>query len=85
VKNGNQFTRITLPIMGINPTYLHLKKQRLMCQADQRNFTAKTTIIQRNSYISHKLEPKTTGYIEDYMKKDYPKKSAILTSWTALR
>jgi hypothetical protein len=29
------------------------------------------------------LERKTTGYMEAYMKKDYPKKSALLTSWIA--
>ena len=26
----------------------------------------------------------TAGYMEDYMKKDYPKKSALPTSWIAL-
>jgi len=31
------------------------------------------------------LERKTTGYMEDYMKKDYPKKSALLTSRIALQ
>jgi len=30
------------------------------------------------------LKRKATGYLEDYVKKDYPKKSALLTSWIAL-
>ena len=43
-KNGTQLSRITLPITGINPTYLLLQKQRFMCQACQSSFTAKTSI-----------------------------------------
>ncbi|MHA6258796.1 ISL3 family transposase [Sporosarcina sp. CAU 1771] len=55
-KNGTQLSRITLPITGINPTYLLLKKQRFRCQACQSSFTAKTPIVQKNSYISKNVK-----------------------------
>src|SRR5690625_4819082 len=32
-KNGTKTSRITLPIAGIYPTYLNLKKQRFFCKA----------------------------------------------------
>ena len=55
-KNGTQLSRITLPITGVNPTHLLLKKQRFMCQACQRSFTAKTPIVQKNCYISKNVK-----------------------------
>ena len=55
-KNGTQLSRITLPITGINPTYLLLQKQRFMCQACQSSFTAKTPIVQRNCFISQNVK-----------------------------
>lgn len=51
-KNDTQLSRITLPISGVNPTYLLLQKQRFMCRACQCSFTAKTPIVQRNCFIS---------------------------------
>lgn len=51
-KNGLQLSQITLPITGVNPTYLLLKKQRFMCQACQGSFTAKMPIVQKNGYIT---------------------------------
>lgn len=55
-KNGTQLSRITLPITGVNPTYLLLKKQRFMCQACQCSFTAKTPVVQKNGYISKNVK-----------------------------
>ncbi len=55
-KNGTQLSRITLPITGINPTYILLQKQRFMCQACQSSFTAKTPIVQRNCFISQNVK-----------------------------
>jgi len=55
-KNGTQLSRITLPITGINPTYLLLQKERFMCQACQNSFTAKTPIVQRNCFISQNVK-----------------------------
>jgi transposase len=55
-KNGTQLSRNTLPITGINPTYLLLQKQRFMCQACQSSFTAKTPIVQRNCFISQNVK-----------------------------
>src|SRR5690625_4712579 len=51
-KNGTQMSRITLPISGIQPTYLRLKKQRFVCHACDSSFTAETPIVQKNCYIS---------------------------------
>jgi len=51
-KNGTQMSRITLPITGVHPTYLCLKKQRFSCKACDSSFTAKTPIVKKNCYIS---------------------------------
>src|SRR5690625_7212938 len=45
-------SRITLPITGVHPTYLCLKKQRFSCKACDSSFTAKTPIVKKNCYIS---------------------------------
>ncbi|WP_192812631.1 transposase family protein [Paenisporosarcina sp. TG-14] len=59
--NGTQSSRITLPITGLNPTYLLLKKQRFICKAcnysvldilDRRdNFTSKNHFIPSYSLV----------------------------------
>src|SRR5690625_2386961 len=46
-KNGTQTSRITLPITGVNLTYLYLKKQRLLCKVCGNSFTAKTPIVKK--------------------------------------
>lgn len=51
-KNGTQISRITLPISGVKPTYLCLKKQRFMCKACKSSFTAETPIVKMNCFIS---------------------------------
>lgn len=52
IKNGTQTSRITLPISGVQPTYLRLKKQRFVCKACESSFMAETSIVKRNCYIS---------------------------------
>src|SRR5690625_7917053 len=47
-KNGTQMSRITLPISGVQPTYLRLQKQRFICHACNSSFTAETPIVQKN-------------------------------------
>ncbi|MEK5069294.1 ISL3 family transposase [Sporosarcina sp. FSL K6-1508] len=59
-KNGTQLSRFTLPITGVNPTYLLLQKQRFMCQACQSSFTAKTPIVQMNCFISQNVKAQVT-------------------------
>lgn len=51
-KNGTQTSRITLPITGVKPTYLRLKKQRFFCKACERSFTAKSPIVKKHCFIS---------------------------------
>ncbi|HLR75103.1 MAG TPA: helix-turn-helix domain-containing protein, partial [Virgibacillus sp.] len=51
-KNGTQTSRITLPISGVRPTYLRLKKQRCVRKACESSFMAETSIVKRNCYIS---------------------------------
>ena len=51
-KNGTQMSRITLPITGTLPTYLRLKKQRFVCKSCNSSFTAETTIVKKNCFIS---------------------------------
>ncbi len=55
-KNGTQLSRITLPLTGVNPTYLLLRKQRFMCKECNTSFTAKTPIVERNCYISKNVK-----------------------------
>ncbi len=45
-------SRITLPITGVQPTYLRLKKQRFVCKDCKKSFTAKTPIVKKNCFIS---------------------------------
>jgi len=51
-KNGTQMSRITLPITGVKPTYLLLKKQRFVCKVCACSFTARTPIVKKDCYIS---------------------------------
>lgn len=55
-KNGTQTSRITLPFLGMYPTYLLLKKQRFMCKACQHSFTAQTSVVKKNCYISQNVK-----------------------------
>lgn len=55
-KNGTQTSRITLPFLGMYPAYLLLKKQRFMCKSCQHSFTAQTSVVKRNCYISRNVK-----------------------------
>lgn len=55
-RNGTQVSRITLPMSGIHPTYLLLKKQRFLCKSCGESFTAKTPIIEENCFISNHVK-----------------------------
>lgn len=52
-RNGTQLSRITLPMSGIYPTYLLLKKQRFMCKSCRATFTAKTPIVKDHCFIAN--------------------------------
>ena len=54
-KNGTQTSRITIPITGVKPTYLRLKKQRFFCKACDRSFTAKSPIVEKHCFISKQV------------------------------
>lgn len=51
-KNGTKTSRITLPITGVYPTYLNLKKQRFFCKACNQSFIAKSSIVEKHCFIS---------------------------------
>ncbi|WP_192812628.1 transposase family protein [Paenisporosarcina sp. TG-14] len=53
-KNGTQSSRITLPITGVNPTYLLLKKQRFICKACNYSFTSKHLSFKRIGFTKCK-------------------------------
>ena len=55
-KNGHQKSRITLPMAGTCATYLVLNKQRFMCRACQRSFTAKTSIVTSHAFITNTVK-----------------------------
>jgi len=54
-KNGTQTSRITLPISGMHPTYLLLRKQRFFCKACERSFTAQTPLVKKHCFISEEI------------------------------
>ncbi|MDN6751248.1 MAG: ISL3 family transposase [Staphylococcus equorum] len=51
-------TRITLPIAGVQPTYLCLKKQRFVCKACDSSFTAQTPLVKKGCFISEHTKAK---------------------------
>ena len=57
-KNGTQRSRITLPITGIRPTYLLLKKQRFMCKRCNNSLPQRrlllTSIVISRKMLNHK-------------------------------
>lgn len=55
-KNGTQTSRITLPMMGLYPTFLRLKKQRFVCKTCGCSFTAKTSIVKKHCFISNSVK-----------------------------
>lgn len=55
-KNGSQTSRITLPFIGMYPAYLLLKKQRFMCKACKQTFTAQTSIVKKNCFVSQNVK-----------------------------
>ena len=57
-KNGTKTSRITLPMFGIYPTYLNLKKQRFFCKACHSTFIARTPIVEKHCNISNHTKAK---------------------------
>lgn len=57
-KNGTKTSRITLPMCGVYPTYLELKKQRFYCKSCECTFIAKTTIVDEHCFISKSTKAK---------------------------
>src|SRR5690625_2342659 len=55
-KNGTQTSRITLPISGMHPTYLLLRKQRFFCKSCERSFTAQTPLVKKHCFISEQTK-----------------------------
>lgn len=55
-RNGTQLSRITLPMAGIYPTYLLLKKQRFMCKSCKATFTAKTPVVKDHCFIANTVK-----------------------------
>src|SRR5699024_4545361 len=51
-------SRITLPISGVYPTYLNLKKQRFYCKSCNSTFSASTSIVQKHCFISDHTKAK---------------------------
>ena len=57
-KNGTKTSRITLPMTGIHPTYLKLKKQRFFCKACNGTFSASASIVDDHCFISNQIKVK---------------------------
>ncbi|MDY0410328.1 ISL3 family transposase [Virgibacillus soli] len=57
-KNGTKTSRITLPMSGIYPTFLNLKKQRFFCKACNASFIARTSIVKEHCFISYHTRAK---------------------------
>ena len=52
-KHGSKTSRIIIPRVSLHDTFLELKKQRYFCGHCQSTFTLKTTIVEKNCYISY--------------------------------
>lgn len=52
-KHGFKTSRIIIPKVSLHDTYLVLKKQRYYCGHCQSTFTLKTSIVEKNCYISY--------------------------------
>ncbi|MGM8364441.1 transposase family protein, partial [Virgibacillus sp. W0181] len=57
-KNGTKTSSITLPMSGIYPTSLNLKKQRFFCKACNTSFIARTSIVEKHCFISNHTRAK---------------------------
>ena len=55
-KQGFKTSCIVIPKVSIHDTYLDLKKQRYYCGHCQSTFTLKTSIVEKNCYISYKTK-----------------------------
>lgn len=64
-RNGTQTSRITLPMTGVYPTYLFLKKQRFMCKECRTTFTAKTPIVKTHCFIADSVKAHALGKASD--------------------
>ena len=52
-KHGFKTSRIVIPKVSLHDTYLDLKKQRYYCGHCQSTFTLKTSIVEKNCFISY--------------------------------
>ena len=52
-KHGFKTSRIVIPKVSLHDTYLELKKQRYYCGHCQSTFTLKTSIVEKNCFISY--------------------------------
>lgn len=52
-KNGTQTSIITIPMSGVTPTYLKLRKQRFRCKACGTSFTAQTSLVDKHCFIAN--------------------------------
>ncbi len=52
-KHGFKTSRLIIPKVSLHDTYLELKKQRYYCGHCQSTFILKTSIVEKNCYISY--------------------------------
>ena len=53
VKNGTKTSTIKLGQINFKPVLLQLKKQRFMCKHCKSTFSAQTSLVDRNCFISN--------------------------------
>lgn len=74
IKYGTKTSRITLPRVSKLSCKLSLRKQRFMCKSCHHTFTAETSIVKKNCFISNNtyhsciLESKTKMSVKDISK-----------------
>ena len=56
VKNGTKESTIKLAQINFQPILLKLKKQRFYCKNCQSTFTAKSSLVNKNCYISNSIK-----------------------------
>lgn len=85
VRNGSKASRITLVSVSGLPAYLILKKQRYVCKACQKSFTAQSPIVDRDSFISNRVKQLIMDKATEVLTKKYIAKISHVSDHTVAR
>ena len=85
VKNGFRSSRLTLLSSSGMDTYLNLKKQRFHCKNCEKNFTAKTDIVDKDCFIANRVKLHVADQLTDTVSESYIAKQNNVSVHTVRR